>query len=110
MHICDSVCQEVGLVEPNGTKIDACCTSQCKEEHGYSISPRHEEENIKHNYDKGFDFCSRHVYLQPHDPLEDENISLAYEGYKMKDNYGERKSLQSDCSGEENFNEEECDL
>ena len=28
----------------------------------------------------------------------------------MKNNYGERKSLQSDYSGEEKFHEEECEL
>ena len=47
----------------------------------------HEEDNIKHKYDKSSDFCSSHVYLQPHDPLEDEKTSLAYEGCKMKYNY-----------------------
>ena len=72
-HMIDSVCKEVGLVERKGTKVDAqvdlYCTSQCKEEPSYSISPSKEEENIKNNYDKSFDFCSIHVYLQPHDPL-----------------------------------------
>ena len=90
--------------------MDPYCTSQCKEELSYSISPSKEEENIKHNYDNSCDFCISHVYFQPHDPLEYENISLAYEGNKMKDNYVERKSLQSDCSGEEKFHEEECEL
>ena len=46
----------------------------------------HEEDNIKHKYDKSSDFFSSHIYLQPHDSLEDENTSLAYEGCKMKDN------------------------
>ena len=110
----DSVCKEVGLLDPKGTNLDAqvdlCCTIQCKEEPSYSISPSKEEENIKRTYDKSSDFCRNHVYLHPHDPLEYENISLAYEGYKMKDNCGERKSLQRDCSGEENIHEGECEL
>ena len=71
---------------------------------------REQEENIKHKYDKSYYFYRSHVYLQPHYPLEYENIPLAYEGYKIKDNYGERKSLQSDCSGEENIHEKECEL
>ena len=47
----------------------------------------HEEDNIKKKYDNISGFCSNYVYLQPHDPLEDEKNSLAYEGCKMKDNY-----------------------
>ena len=41
---------------------------------------------MKNMYDKGSDFCRICVYLQPPDPWEDKNSSLAYEGYKMKDN------------------------
>ena len=33
--------------------------------------------------DKGSDFCSIHVYLQPPDPWEGEKISLAYEGFQV---------------------------
>ena len=46
----------------------------------------HEDDNIKHMYDKSSGFFNIHVYLHPHDPLEDEKTSLAFEGYKMKDN------------------------
>ena len=46
----------------------------------------HEEDNIKQKFDKSSDCCSIHIYLQPADPWEDENTSLAYEGCKMKDN------------------------
>ena len=31
-------------------------------------------------------FCSIHVHLQPYDTLEEENTSLSYEDFKMKDN------------------------
>ena len=54
-------------------------------EHATIVS-LHEEGNMKNIYDKGFDFCSSHVYLQPFDPWEDEKTSLAYEVCKMKDN------------------------
>ena len=53
----------------------------------------HEEDNTKQKYGKSFDFCSIHVYLQPHDPLEDEKTSLAYEGFKMKETVREMNSL-----------------
>ena len=36
--------------------------------------------------DKIFDFCSSHVHLQPSDPWEEENTSLAFKDCKMKDN------------------------
>ena len=31
-------------------------------------------------------FCSRHVHPQPYDPCREENTSLAFEDWKMKDN------------------------
>ena len=55
------------------------------EEHATIVS-LHEVGNIKHMYDKSSDFCRIHVYLHPPDPWEGEKTSLAYEGYKMKDN------------------------
>ena len=42
---------------------------------------------IKNMDGKSYDFCSIHVNLQPYDPWEDENTSLANEGCKMKDNF-----------------------
>ena len=76
VHIVDEVFKEVGTrCFPLGAK-------------------REQEENIKHKYDKSYDFYRSCVYLQPHYPLEYENIPLAYEGYKIKDNYGERKLLK----------------
>ena len=52
-----------------------------------TIVSLHQEDNLKHKYDKSSDFCRNHVYLQPHDPFEDENTLLSYEGHKIKDNY-----------------------
>ena len=46
----------------------------------------HEESKMKNMYDKGSNFCRNHVHLQQSDPWEDKKYSLAYEGYKMKDN------------------------
>ena len=36
--------------------------------------------------DKSFDFCNRHIHLQPFDPWEDGKTSLASKDCKMKDN------------------------
>ena len=75
-----------------------------------TIVSLHEEGNIKHMYDKSFDFCRSHVYLHPPDPWEDENTSLAYEGYKMKDNNEGDEFTPSFYVGEQKISAREDDV
>ena len=55
------------------------------EEHATKVSVQKEDKVNKMN-DKSSYFCSSHVHLQPSDPREDGNTSLASEDCKMKDN------------------------
>ena len=41
---------------------------------------------MKNMDDKIYFFCRIHVHLQPYDPWEEENTSLASKDCKMKDN------------------------
>ena len=59
--------------------------------------------------DKSFYFCSSHVHLQPSDPWEDGNTSLASEDCKMKDNCEGDESTPSLPVSEPKINAEEGD-
>ena len=43
-------------------------------------------DKVKNMYDEGYYFFSIHFLLQPSNPWEDKNSSLASEDCKMKDN------------------------
>ena len=61
-------CEPRNLVEEQDTKVSA-----------------HKDGKMKNMDGKISDFCSSHVHLQPYDPWEDKNSSLASEDCKMKD-------------------------
>ena len=59
---------------------------------------------------KGYDFCRIHGYLQPSDSWDIENISLAYEHYRMKDNGKGKELCPSFFVGEHQITEKEGDI
>ena len=65
---------------------------------------------MKNMYDKDSDFCSNHVYSLPPDPWEYESTSLAYEGYKMKDNCEGDEFTPSFSVGDHKINAQKGDV
>ena len=59
--------------------------------------------------DKSSDFCRIHVHLEPFDPWEDEQNSLAYEDYKVKDNCEEDEFAHSLSVSETKINVQQGD-
>ena len=70
--------------EENKATLLGCELENLVEEKPTSVS-LWEDGKMNKMDDKGSDFFSRHVYLQPPDPWEDEKSSFAYQRCKMKD-------------------------
>ena len=68
-----------------------------------------EDDEVKNVYDEVSDFCSSHFHLQPFDPWEDGNTSLASEDCKMKDNCEGDEFVPSLSTSEPKINTEEGD-
>ena len=76
--------QEPCKEEEDKATLPGCEAENLVEEKDTLVSLR-EDGNVKNMDDKGYDFCSNHYYLQPYDSWDIENITLAYEDYRMKD-------------------------
>ena len=82
--------QEPHKEEENKATLLGCEPGNLVEEQSIKVSV-HEDGKMNNMDDKGYEFFSSHVHLQPSYPWEDENTSCADEDCKMK----------AHCEGEE---------